>query len=137
MFTSNDEKLMADRGITRSTVDRQLQNYKSGFPFLKIADAATIENGGIIALDESQADSFVKIADEYDGSVCKFVPASGAASRMFKDLFAALSNLKEGKSLEQTPLAEKFVEKQSLELRFNAKRPCRVPFISRRQQDSA
>ena len=110
MFTSNDEKLMADRGITRSTVDRQLQNYKSGFPFLKIADAATIENGGIIALDESQADSFVKIADEYDGSVCKFVPASGAASRMFKDLFAALSNLKEGKSLEQTPLAEKFVE---------------------------
>lgn len=121
MFTSNDEKLMADKGIAKSCVEQQLKNFKEGFPFLNIADAATIANGGIIALSKMQADEFIAVAENYSGSVCKFVPASGAASRMFKDLFAGLSNLKEGKSLEQTPLAKKFIDNISDFPFFDAK----------------
>ena len=131
MLTQNDERLMAQKGISKADLERQLQNFKEGFPFLEIADAATIENGGIVALTESSAAGFIEIADNYKGSICKFVPASGAASRMFKDLFAALSNLREGKSLKQTPDAERFIENINRFPFFNAEHILEMTLLER------
>lgn len=70
------------------TQEEQIRRFKEGFPYLDIVDAATPSNGiKVLASDE------LKEALEYyeNASVkgkCKFVPASGAASRMFKDVFA-------------------------------------------------
>ena len=74
-------------------VEHQLQDFKQGFPFLKIEAAAAIGNG-IFKPTEEEVKKYVADWTDYlssDHSVVKFVPASGAASRMFKDLFAFLS----------------------------------------------
>lgn len=70
------------------TQKEQIERFKEGFPSLKIVAAATIGRG-IVKLDEKQ----LKEASDYCDTAkvagkCKFVPASGAASRMFKDVFA-------------------------------------------------
>ena len=93
MFTTEDLNLFAEKGIDIRVVEDQLASFKRGFPFLKIAASASVGNG-ILALDEQQAEHYLDLWEGYlkDGhKVVKFVPASGAASRMFKDLFAFLS----------------------------------------------
>ena len=93
MFTTEDLNLFAEKGIDIRVVEDQLASFKRGFPFLKIASSASVGNG-ILALDEQQAEHYLDLWEGYlkDGhKVVKFVPASGAASRMFKDLFAFLS----------------------------------------------
>ncbi|MBR0109803.1 MAG: DUF4301 family protein [Bacteroidales bacterium] len=70
------------------TQKEQIERFKEGFPSLDIVSAATIGRG-IVRLDEKQ----LKEASEYCDTAqvagkCKFVPASGAASRRFKDVFA-------------------------------------------------
>ncbi len=71
-------------------MNAQIERFRKGFPWLKIVAPATPERG-IEVLDETQQDEAVKYADEAEvHGRCKFVPASGAASRMFKDIFAGL-----------------------------------------------
>ncbi|WP_373495864.1 DUF4301 family protein [Aquiflexum sp.] len=85
------EKQISDQDMSIENVKEQLTNFKEGFPFLPIVGAATIGNG-IKALTETELkhylDTYPKIAAQKE--VVKFVPASGAASRMFKDLFSFL-----------------------------------------------
>lgn len=78
------------KGKTPEQLQDELEMLKTGFPYLKIESAATIGNG-ILSLDESSIDEYKNVWNEYlqsEGKVIKMVPASGAASRMFKDLFA-------------------------------------------------
>ena len=70
------------------TQEEQIARFKEGFPALDIVAAATPERG-ITRLDQEG----IKEAVAYCQSAsvagrAKFVPASGAASRMFKDVFA-------------------------------------------------
>lgn len=93
MLSTNDLNQIQQRGITEQQVEHQLEQIKEGFPFLCIEAAAAIGHG-IIAPDEAQRDKYVADWKQYleEGhKVVKFVPASGAASRMFKNLFAFLS----------------------------------------------
>ena len=72
------------------TIDRQLELFRRGFPWLKIVAPAT-PGHGIHVLSEQQAEAARQYADSATThGRCKFVPASGAASRMFKDIFAGL-----------------------------------------------
>ena len=87
MFTTNDEKLLQSKGISLETVNAQIEKFKSGFPFLDIKSAASVSNG-IMAIDNE--DFYLNEWEQYlngEQEIVKFVPASGAASRMFKDLF--------------------------------------------------
>lgn len=89
MFTPEDLKLFAEKGIEVSRIEEQLNDFKNGFPFLKISASASIGNG-ILAVDETEANKYLDIWDNYlkeNHKIVKFVPASGAASRMFKNLF--------------------------------------------------
>ncbi|WP_109831669.1 DUF4301 family protein [Reichenbachiella versicolor] len=93
MFNDSDHKQIADRGSSLGDIEKQIENFKTGFPFLDIQKAATIGDG-IIQLPSEQIDILKanyeqKIAGK---SILKFVPASGAATRMFKDLFAYVDN---------------------------------------------
>ena len=93
MFDEKDLEQFKKKGTNAESVKAQLELIKNGFPFLELEAAASIGNG-IMAFDDSQRNVYIKTWDAYcsDGkhSITKFVPASGAASRMFKDLFAFL-----------------------------------------------
>lgn len=89
MFREEDLQLLEQKGITPEQAKAQLNRFATGFPYLKILDVARTGNG-ITALTEEQQKAAVARWQEYlnaGGEVCKFVPASGAASRMFKALF--------------------------------------------------
>jgi hypothetical protein len=94
MITTTDEITLKKKGISTSQINEQLNSFKKGFPFLKIHCAA--EPGkGIVLVSEQEIPFLLKQWEEYlhsDAIILKFVPASGAASRMFKDLFEFLEN---------------------------------------------
>jgi len=93
MFNEKDLIQFSSKGITPEQVNAQLDMFRTGFPFLELDSAASVGNG-IVAPTKEECDSFIGIWDKYrsgDHRIVKFVPASGAASRMFKDLFGFLS----------------------------------------------
>lgn len=88
MFTKKDLEEIKNKGMCVETVEQQIKNFENGFPFMDIIKPAT-QGDGIIRLDRKSVKNYI---EEYENSlqektVLKFVPASGAASRMFKDLF--------------------------------------------------
>lgn len=90
MFDTQDLKQLAARGITPEAAQAQLDRFSTGFPYLKLTASAT-EGRGIEVLTPQQEQEAVLRWQKYlvdGGEVAKFVPASGAASRMFKSLFA-------------------------------------------------
>lgn len=92
MFTSEDFALLKEKNITEQQIETQLNHFKTGFPFLNIVSAASVEKG-ILHLSETEEKEYLSAWEDYlksERKVVKFVPASGAASRMFKDLFAFL-----------------------------------------------
>ena len=111
MFTKEDVKQIEQRGSSVQTVEEQVERFKKGFPWMNILAPATPEKG-ILVLDEAAVEA---AANYYENAQmngkCKFVPASGAASRMFKDLFSGLDALKAGKELADDAPAAKFVDK--------------------------
>ncbi len=92
MFSAKDKKQIESRGSELNTVLGQIEKFKTGFPYLQIIDAAT-DGNGIIRLNETDLEKAVTLFEErvVNGiRPLKFIPASGAASRMFKDLYEAL-----------------------------------------------
>ena len=90
MLNQNDLAQIAAKGVSAETVEKQLERFTTGFPYLRLSGSATIGHG-IIKLTESQEKEAVARWEQYlndGGEVMKFVPASGAASRMFKALFS-------------------------------------------------
>ena len=105
MFTSDDLAQLEARGISLEKAEKQLQAFATGFPELDIVSAASVGNG-VLNPTEEEIDNYVKAWQNYldEGhTVLKFVPASGAASRMFKDLFEYLE------TGEKTKFIEKFL----------------------------
>lgn len=109
MLSETQKQQIEARGISVDTFQAQLENFKTGFPFLTIEAAATPAKGIKVLSSEEQA-KYISVAEGYKGNVCKFVPASGAATRMFKDLFEAADALKAGEKLKEGSPAAKFVE---------------------------
>jgi hypothetical protein len=90
MYTKQDLDLLNKKGISESQIETQLDYFRSGFPFLQIESAASIGKG-ILKIEEEDEPKYIEAWNRYLNSnkkVTKFVPASGAASRMFKDLYA-------------------------------------------------
>lgn len=89
-FSEQDLQQIASMGLTPEDVQRQIDNFRNGFPKTKLIDAATADNGGIIRMSDSDIRRY---SDAYHSRskgkrLLKFVPASGAATRMFKDLYS-------------------------------------------------
>lgn len=90
MLQEKDLKQLADKGISQQQIETQIKQFETGFPFLKIEAPASIQHG-IMAPAKEEAEAFVKAWEDYKAEgkkIVKFVPASGAASRMFKDMFS-------------------------------------------------
>ncbi|MBO6238318.1 MAG: DUF4301 family protein, partial [Bacteroidales bacterium] len=76
--------------MDKATMNAQIERFRKGFPWLEIVAPATPARG-IEVLSEEQQDAAVRYAEQAEvHGRCKFVPASGAASRMFKDIFAGM-----------------------------------------------
>ena len=92
MITPQDKELLTQKGISEEQIAEQLACFEKGFPYLKLAAAASLEKG-ILAPAADEQKLYLDAWDAYtrtDKVVVKFVPASGAASRMFKNLFEFL-----------------------------------------------
>ncbi|BBE15970.1 ribosylnicotinamide kinase homolog [Aquipluma nitroreducens] len=103
MFKPEDISQIKARGSQAEAIEQQIENFKTGFPYLKLSEAASNYHG-IIKLSESEIQKYISIFEEKNSNkleLIKFVPASGAASRMFKSLFSALDNLRKGKTTEE------------------------------------
>jgi hypothetical protein len=90
MYTQKDLDLLHEKGISQKQIDAQLHYFNTGFPYLSIVRAASTENG-IMRVPGEMEKIYLKAWHDYlktEKIVTKFVPASGAASRMFKDLYA-------------------------------------------------
>lgn len=92
-LTVKDIESLKHKGKTEIQLQEELRMLKEGFPYLKIEAAAT-PGHGIFVLDEKMENQSMEIWNQFLASgakVTKMVPASGAASRMFKDLFSFIN----------------------------------------------
>jgi hypothetical protein len=104
MFTEQDLQFIRARGSDPAIVREQLENFERGFPFLSLDRPATVGDG-ILRMSEAEAEAYQAAyeAELPALKVLKFVPASGAASRMFQALFAMMGSY-QGTESEQAAL---------------------------------
>ncbi len=114
-LTNQDKQQLEKLNIPTEQVERQINQFKTGFPFSDLVAPATTENG-IVKFNESDIKELIKQFDEdkeyYD--IIKFVPASGAASRMFKTIYSFVEEYK-GKDIPEDFLKKEDINFDSIE----------------------
>jgi len=102
------QQKISAQGMSPEKAKEQIENFINGFPFLAIQEAASIGNG-IKDLSYEELDKYKQQYSEKASSktIIKFIPASGAASRMFKDLFSFLEG--DG-DISKSSFVQKFIE---------------------------
>ncbi len=110
MLTASDKELLQQKGISQGQVETQLKQFAQGFPFADIQRAATIGDGIAAGLDAEMYATIYDNALENGRRVVKFIPASGAATRMFKSMFEFKNAdaAKQAEMAEQKPYKEYF-----------------------------
>lgn len=93
MFSNKDIHQIEKKGLSVKKVNSQIDLFTTGLPFVNLQSAATINNG-ILKLSKEEKETFIQLFDQERNnySIIKFVPASGAATRMFKSFFSFLEN---------------------------------------------
>lgn len=88
MFSPDQETQIKNKGIALEQVTQQIDHFKKGFPFCQLVAPATPHNGIIQIASKTISEYIERYNILQQGlDITKFVPASGAASRMFKALF--------------------------------------------------
>lgn len=117
MFDNKDLNQLDAHGVSSQKASVQIDNFKKGFPFLSIVRAAAIGDG-IISYSESECEELVSDYDNFitNKKIVKFVPASGAATRMFKAVFEYVNESKANdavenmvNNIEKTPFYEQLI----------------------------
>lgn len=88
-ITETDKQVLLEKGISEDVLMEQLESFEDGFPFLELSAAASVDKG-IKIISSADEKYYLDVWDNYcttEKRIVKFVPASGAASRMFKDLY--------------------------------------------------
>ncbi len=98
VFSENDLQLLESKGISQEQVEEQIDTFKEGIPFVNLENAAVVSAG----ISEFSQDEEETLVDNFENArdslaLLKFVPASGAASRMFKALFNFLESFNPAK----------------------------------------
>lgn len=102
MLSERELSELIKRGIRVEDVYQQVEFFRNGFPWMALEKSALVGDG-ILNLSESEV---VQWANQFDLlkanlKIVKMVPASGAATRMFKSLFEHIS---EGQSNKESEL---------------------------------
>ncbi|MEO9891461.1 DUF4301 family protein [Aurantibacter sp.] len=92
-LTDTDQQLLEKKGISKDKVIDQIETFRDGIPFVQLRSAAIVGKG-ILKFSSEEEKSLIQSfeSNRENKSLLKFVPASGAASRMFKSLFNFLDN---------------------------------------------
>ena len=102
-LTNKDKQQLETLNISIEQVERQINQFKTGFPYSDLVAPATIGNG-IIKFTDAEVQELIKQFEEdkeyYD--ILKFIPASGAASRMFKTIYSFVEEYKGKEMLNST-----------------------------------
>lgn len=120
MFSQKDLQQIKSKGIKIDEINRQIKHFKAGFPPADITMPAT-PGKGIMCLTDGDEHHYLEVFRQNgpDFQIMRFIPASGAATRMFKSLYAALENLETKSPAEQKswidgePEIRQFFEKLS------------------------
>ena len=93
MFSEKDIDQIISKGLSLKKVNSQIELFKTGLPFVNLQSAATINNG-ILKFSEENKKASINLFDvkRNNYSIIKFVPASGAATRMFKSFFSFIED---------------------------------------------
>lgn len=105
VLTQNDISSISSKGIDKQSLLNQLRQFQEGFNPLPLVSAATLADG--ISNIDDEIDTYIKYFNEATASCLKFVPASGAASRMFKKLFEFRTESKKKEETYRKMLKEK------------------------------
>lgn len=97
MIQEKDNLQLINKGITKESIESQIANFKCGFDFISL-EAPAIPGDGLVVVDNNEVENLVEYFNEEMKSLTavKFVPASGAASRMFKSLFEFVEKFQKG-----------------------------------------
>ena len=109
MLTANDQQLLKTKGISAEMIEAQTKRFEDGFPQMRIHSVATVGKG-IMRLSDRDISHYIKVWREALASgaeIEKFVPASGAASRMFKNMFAFMTS---GKTAPETDFEKQYFD---------------------------
>ncbi len=107
MLTSEDIKQIEKHGINREKIDWQQSVFERGPVYIQLNREAS-PGDGILIIGDKEAERLIRYYDEHNAKTkIKFVPASGAATRMFKALYDYLESVKKGKT-ELNPALETF-----------------------------
>ena len=87
-FSDKDLQQLMSKGINKEKLLDQIQVFEDGIPFVQLERPALVGEG-ILKFSNTDKKKLVKRFDNSKDrfKLLKFVPASGAASRMFKILF--------------------------------------------------
>lgn len=114
-LSQKDERQVKELNINLEQVEKQINQFKTGFPFSDLIAPATIDNG-IVKFDDQEVYNLIRQFDEdkqyYD--ILKFIPASGAASRMFKNIYSFVEEYK-GKEIPDNFLRKEKILPDSIE----------------------
>ena len=105
VFSQRDIEQIMRHGLSVADAEKQMADFARGFPYANIVAPASVGDG-IVQLDDAARRVAADTYDAYrqNHKIVKFVPASGAATRMFKDLFEFLS------SGDRNPVVEKVLQ---------------------------
>jgi hypothetical protein len=93
MFTPRDLEQIILHGLEEHGIKKQLKTFENGVPYTQIVRAASLGNG-VEVYDLAEQKEMARYYDEKKAQkdIIKFVPASGAASRMFRFLHTFLED---------------------------------------------
>lgn len=105
VLSSADKRRLRQKGISEETLRKQLDGFKTGYPFARLV-APALTGDGVLSFSASETERYRRLYKEKSEkeTILKFVPASGAATRMFKDLYAFRQACREDK--EAVPSAD-------------------------------
>lgn len=88
MFSEKDLLQLKQKGISTEKVIEHIEIFINGIPFINLVNSATLGNG-ILKVSDDEKKAFINRFEEkmHGLNILKFVPASGAATRMFKHLY--------------------------------------------------
>lgn len=126
--TSDDLTQLAELGLSVEQVQAQIDHFKEGFPKTRLDAPATPDNGGIRVLDDKEIVRYEKLYRTLGKGqrLLKFVPASGAATRMFKSLYEFSANYfgVAGNFAKEFPEVQEFLENIHSFAFFNDLKAC-------------
>lgn len=91
MISKADERQLVSKGISKEDILTQIKQFEQGIKPISLNKPASIGDG-ILVLSKDTRQEMIKRYERFEGKVYKFVPASGAATRMFKHLFEFIEN---------------------------------------------